>query len=94
LLAASGDIKCLVQAVSSAATNCKALYVRGQAQVLKIINEELGLALLHVGFNIFESVLFSRVSLYALGASMKDQRLQDVLKEGQNFLLKFNFFSF
>jgi hypothetical protein len=62
--------------------NSKSLFISGKGQVLKIINDDLGLALIHIAYNIFETVLFNRACVNALGTSMAEQKLPDFLQEG------------
>ncbi|XP_059479677.1 uncharacterized protein LOC132199165 [Neocloeon triangulifer] len=78
----SSEIKELIHPIKNIGLNCKALFVQGQGQVLRIINDDFGLALLHIGNNIFESVLFHRAWVSAFGTSMASQKLKDVLQDG------------
>ncbi|CAB3386318.1 Hypothetical predicted protein [Cloeon dipterum] len=76
------DISSLISPIKNIGLNSRALFVKGQGQVFKIINDEFGLALLHIGLNIFETVLFHRAWVYAYGTCMVSQKLGDFLQDG------------
>ncbi|GLG99067.1 hypothetical protein R5R35_012193 [Gryllus longicercus] len=60
----------------------RSLFVRGKGQVLKIVNNEYGTALMSVQNNRWDSVLFHRSVCYLFKACLSTQDLNELLLEG------------
>jgi hypothetical protein len=70
-------------------SNPKSVFVRGEGQILKILNEEFGVALAAMKPNNWESVLFHRSACFLFKLNLGSHDLTNIFQEGE-FQLKYN----
>lgn len=64
------------------ATNPKSVFVRGQGQILHILNAEFGIALAAMKHNRWESILFHRSACFLFKLNLGTHDLTKIFKEG------------
>lgn len=72
----------LLRVTRSITNNAKAVFVRGRGQVMSVLSEEFGLALMQLRHNQWSSVLFHRSACFLRGLSLSKLSLHNSLKEG------------
>lgn len=63
--------------------NPKSLFIRGQGQILQILNEEFGVALAAMKPNSWESILFHRSACFLFKLNLASHDLTKIFKEGK-----------
>jgi hypothetical protein len=64
-------------------SNPKSVFVRGEGQILKILNEEFGVALAAMKPNSWESILFHRSACFLFRLNLGSHDLTSIFEEGE-----------
>jgi hypothetical protein len=73
----------LLRVIRAISNNTKAVFVRGRGQIMSILSDEFGLALLQLRPNQWSSVLFHRSVCFLQRLSLSKLSLHKTLKEGE-----------
>nr|CAD7410489.1 unnamed protein product [Timema cristinae] len=77
-----GESQNLVKAIKQLTSSPKATFLQAHGQMLSVLNQEFGVALVSIKPNVWESVLFHRSSAYLYKLCLKKQDLRKIFKEG------------
>nr|CAD7435620.1 unnamed protein product [Timema monikensis] len=76
-----GESQNLVKAIKQLTSSPKATFLQAHGQMLSVLNQEFGVALVSIKPNVWESVLFHRSSAYLYKLCLKKQDLRKIFKE-------------
>nr|CAD7576094.1 unnamed protein product [Timema californicum] len=76
-----GESQNLVKAIKQLTSSPKATFLQAHGQMLSVLNQEFGVALVSIKPNVWESVLFHRSAAYLYKLCLKKQDLRKIFKE-------------